>query len=74
MTWSDQASTDGFSSICPAVHLRPQFQNFNGPLSESVHEVDGPCSSTVHLCPFKANDHGPSSESVHEVDGPCSTV
>ena len=70
----NQASTDGFLSICPFVHLRPHFQNFNGPSSESVHEVDGPCSSTVHLRPFITNDHGPSSESVHEVDGPYASA
>ena len=52
-----QASTDGFLSICPSVHLRPHFQNSNGPSSDSVHEVDGPCSSTVHLCPFITDDH-----------------
>lgn len=38
-----QASTGGFSSICPPVHLCPQFQIFNGPSSESTHEMDGLC-------------------------------
>ena len=36
-TNQSQASADGFSSICPPVHLRAHFQIFNGPSSESVH-------------------------------------
>ena len=51
----------------------PQNDNL-GPESESVHELDGPCSSTVHLRPFIINDHGPSSESVHEVDEPYASA
>ena len=38
--------------ICPPVNLRPHFQSFNDPSSESVHEVDGPSSKInplVHL-------------------------
>ena len=68
-----QASTDELSSICPPVHLRPHFYIFNGPSSESVHEMDGLSSSTVHLRPSRTNIHGLSSEIVHEVDGLCSS-
>ena len=53
-----QASTDGLSSICPPVHLRPHFKISNGPSSESVHEVDSPSSSAVHLRPSRTNNHG----------------
>ena len=67
-----QTSTDGLSSICPLVHLRPRFQNFNGPSSWSVHKVDGPCSSAVQFRPSIKNNHSPSSKSVHEMDGPTS--
>ena len=31
--------------LCPAVHLRPSMTNNYGPLSESVHPVDGSYSS-----------------------------
>ena len=65
----DQASTDGLASICPPVHHRPHFYIFNGPSSESAHDMDGLSSSTVHRRPSRTNDHGLSSEFVHEVDG-----
>ena len=64
----DQASTDGLSSMCPPIHLRPHFYISYGPSSEYVHEIDGLSSSTVHLRPFMQNNHGLSSEFVHEVD------
>ena len=45
-----QASTDGLSSICPPIHLRPHFYIFNGPASESVQDMDGlSLSTSVHL-------------------------
>ena len=59
-----QASTDGLSSICPPIHLRPHFYISNGPSSENVHEIDGLSSSTVHLRPSRTNNHGLSSEFV----------
>ena len=48
------------------VHLStrpppPHFYIFNGPSSESVHEMYGLSSSTVHPRPFRTNNHGLSS-------------
>ena len=64
-------------TVClrPAVHLRPSMENFYGPSSESVHEMDSPSvrpsiRPAVHLRPPAMNYHGPSSKSVHEVDCP----
>ena len=64
----EQASTDGLSSICSPVHLRPHFYISNGPSPEYVHEIDGLSSSTVCLRPSRTNNQGLSSEFVHEVD------
>ena len=43
---------------------------FNGPSSESVHELEGPSSSDVFLRPSITNDHCLWSGTVYDVDGP----
>ena len=53
-----QASKDGLSSICPAVHFRPHLT------------ILWSASLTAHLHPPMTNNHGLSSESVNEVDSP----
>ena len=68
-----QAFTDGLSSICPHVHLRPRFYISECPSPEYVHEIDGLSSFTVRLRPYRKNNHGLSSEFVHEVNSRSSS-
>ena len=68
-----QAFTDGPSSICPHVHLRPRFYISECPSPEYVHEIDGLSSFTVRLRPYRKKNHGLSSEFVHEVNSRSSS-
>ena len=53
-----KASTDGLSSICSLVQLRPHFYIFDGPSFESIRDVDG-LSSWIVRCPHPSMLHGP---------------
>ena len=71
----NQASTDGLSSICPPVHLRPHFYIFDGTSSEkkSVH------SSTLKLQAWSSvriwdGRSEPKFSSVVHMDGPQTAV